>query len=200
VSRFPALSLPFVKLHPTISTATQHFPAPMGKMIWHEWAQIVSIFACIYSAWAATWGVLFRKFFWDFLGGTLATNPAATNPNTTLKCDVNVICGMIPSASAKPFVMLIVDLPVVQLMTTLIALFMLALETVPYLKQTNLHRSFLFKAIMLLMQGLLASLFYQGTNGAIYSAVAALAYITALSKGEVVAEVKEKRGRGGSEV
>ena len=70
--------------------------ADMGKLIWHEYSRLVAITAsvceCIpyhaelffypvnrlYSRgilidtfWAGFWGLIWRKFFWDFVGGTM---------------------------------------------------------------------------------------------------------------------------------
>ena len=67
----------------------------MGKFIWHQWAQYVTIFASVCAClppilsatascvadflrppfyadvvWAGLWGCLFPKFFWDFVRGT----------------------------------------------------------------------------------------------------------------------------------
>ena len=62
----------------------------MGNLIWHDFARYVSLTAtvCEYdpfcmpctpinsvdtadTIWASFWGILYRKFFWDFVGGVL---------------------------------------------------------------------------------------------------------------------------------
>ena len=59
----------------------------MGKLIWHEYARYVSITAsictslwtastttyldCADAVWAGFFGLFYRKFFWDFVGGIL---------------------------------------------------------------------------------------------------------------------------------
>jgi hypothetical protein len=47
------------------------------------------------------------------------------------------------------------------------------------------------------MQTFFTVLFYQGTNGAIYSFVAVIGFTAAQMRGEIVEEAKEQRGRGG---
>lgn len=60
----------------------------MGNLVWHDLSRFISIAAsiCAYfsshippsyltttldAVWASFWGMLFRKFFWDFIGGIL---------------------------------------------------------------------------------------------------------------------------------
>lgn len=61
----------------------------MGKLLWHDLSRLISIAASICehvvlshlppsnltttidAVWASFWGILFRKFFWDFIGGVL---------------------------------------------------------------------------------------------------------------------------------
>ena len=62
----------------------------MGNLIWHEYSRLISITASICelplvsniilhfnlvfavdAIWAAFFGLFYRKFFWDFIGGTL---------------------------------------------------------------------------------------------------------------------------------
>jgi len=85
----------------------------MGNFVWYEYSRYVSLTACVCefagigfkkyvlmtgidTIWASFWGMFYRKFFWDFIGGTLRdpgglqcvhpsipvppTHP--TNPNT----------------------------------------------------------------------------------------------------------------------
>jgi len=166
----------------------------MGKFIWHTWAQFVAIFACVYTAWASIWGILFRKFFWDFVDGKLTGKPAEF---TGLVCDIDLTCGIIPSASAQPFVAVIVNAPIVQIFALIISVCLLALEWLPQAEKLGLYRSFIFKGAVLVIQAFLAVLFYQGTNGAIYSTLAAFGYFMAQFKGEAIEEAKDNRGRAG---
>jgi len=166
----------------------------MGNFIWHMWAQYVSIFACVYTAWAGFWGILFRKFFWDFVDGTLTGKPAEF---TGLRCDIDLACGIIPSAAAQPFIMMIVTMPVAQIMAIIIAIGLFCLEYLPALEKLSIYRSFMFKGFILCIQTFFAVLFYQGTNGAIYSFIAALGYFMASIKGEELKVAKDNRGRGG---
>jgi hypothetical protein len=63
----------------------------MGNLVWHEYARLVSITASVCAwhrgidsdntrinitpsldaVWASFWGLFYRKFFWDFVGGVL---------------------------------------------------------------------------------------------------------------------------------
>jgi len=167
----------------------------MGKFIWHQWAAFVAIFACIYTTWAGFWGIFYRKFFWDFVDGTLVPNPNILNPNTTIICDIDIKCGIQPSKSAAPFVLLIVQIPLIQIAAMVFALFYLALVLVPALSQTSIHRSLVFRAVLLYIQAFLAILFYQGTNGALYATTAAVGYTVGIIKGEEMEAAKDNRGR-----
>ncbi|KAI0339770.1 hypothetical protein BDW22DRAFT_1347277 [Trametopsis cervina] len=153
----------------------------MGNLIWHEWARYVSLTATVYTIWAAFWGILFRKFFWDFVGGTLRA------PG-----------GIQPANNIAFFIDIIVKIPVVQILVMIHAFALLALEfPAPFLKGTGIYRSLPLRIVMLLGQAFLAILFYQGTNGAIYSLTAAIGYMRAVALGETIKEAKENRGRGG---
>jgi len=137
--------------------------------------------ATVYTIWAAFWGILYRKFFWDFVGGTLRA------PG-----------GLQPANNVAFFIDIIVKVPAVQIVILLHAFLLLALEfPAPFLKGTGMYRSLPLRLVMLLGQTFLAILFYQGTNGAIYSLTAAIAYARAIALGETIKEAKENRGRGG---
>jgi len=153
----------------------------MGNLVWHEYARYVSLIASTYTFWAAYWGFFYRKFFWDFVGGVMR------NPG-----------GFQASNSNAIFVTLIVKAPVIQIVSLFISGFMVAIDyPLPLLKNTSLQRSLVLKPVMLLFQAFLALLFYQGTNGALWSMIAAACYIRALMLGETMAEAKENRGKGG---
>ncbi|EPT04492.1 hypothetical protein FOMPIDRAFT_1027764 [Fomitopsis schrenkii] len=153
----------------------------MGNLVWHEWSRYVAVAASLYTIWAAFWGILFRKFFFDFIGGTLRA------PG-----------GLQPSNANAFFVTIVVKAPVVQLISILMGIGMVALEfPAPQLKGTSIQRNFTVKIVLLLMQAFFAILFYQGVNGAAYSIIAALGYTRAIMLGEVMEEAKNNRGRGG---
>lgn len=84
----------------------------------------------------------------------------------------------------------------------------------PFLKGTMFSRSIMVRIMMLLVQSVLAILYYQvscglyfifgyvsdysqGTNGGIWSIIAMVCYIRAQMLGEKMEEAKENRGRGG---
>jgi len=153
----------------------------MGNLVWHEYARYVAVTATCYAIWSAFFGLFFRKFFWDFVGG-IVRDPG----------------GIQPSPGAAVFITLIVKVPVIQMFTIAIALFLLAVEfPLPQLKSLAICRSFAFKIVLLLFQSFLTMLYYQGTNAAIWSAIAAFCYIRAQLRGETMAEAKENRGKPG---
>ncbi|KAI0793175.1 hypothetical protein C8Q75DRAFT_713273 [Abortiporus biennis] len=153
----------------------------MGNLIWHEYARYVSLTATSYTIWAAFFGLFFRKYFFDFVGG-IVRSPG----------------GIQPSPSASFIVAIIVKAPVVQILSMLLGFVLLALEIpAPFLKNTAIQRSFIVKIMLLLVQFVFAILYYQGTNGAIYSLVAVCCYTRAMMLGEIPKEAKDNRGRGG---
>ncbi|KAH9951537.1 hypothetical protein B0H21DRAFT_887943 [Amylocystis lapponica] len=153
----------------------------MGNLIWHEYARYVTLTATVYTIWAAFWGIYFRKFFWDFIGGTLR------NPG-----------GLQPADNVSIFISIIVKAPIVQIVALLHGFALLALDyPAPFLKDTALHRNFVIRILMVLGQASLTALFYQGTNGAIWSLVAAFCWTRAVMLGETMPEAKANRGRGG---
>ncbi|KAH8119257.1 hypothetical protein DFH11DRAFT_433122 [Phellopilus nigrolimitatus] len=153
----------------------------MGNLIWHEWARLISITAAIYAVWAGYFGIFFRKFFFDFVGGTLR------DPG-----------GLQPPKSAAFFIAIIIKAPVLQILSMVLGSVLLALEwPLPVMKKLSIYRSIVLRPILLLMLSLITILFYQGTNVALYSFVAAMAYGRALALGEEMAEAKENRGKGG---
>jgi len=153
----------------------------MGNLIWHEYSRLVAITASVYTFWAGFWGLVWRKFFWDFIGGTLR------DPG-----------GLQAPPSSAIFVMLIIKAPIIQIISVVLAGFIIALEfPAPFLKGTRFHRSIAIRIPLLLIQTFFAVLFYQGTNGAIWSLIAAGGYTRAVMLGEEMKEAKGNRGREG---
>ena len=119
--------------------------------------------------------------------------------------------------------MVIIKAPIVQIISVVLAGFIIALEfPAPFLKGTRLHRNIVLRIPLLLLQVFFAALFYQvspccfvpacgmsrslmraspcdyqGTNGAIWSLIAAGGYARAVMLGEEMKEAKENRGREG---
>jgi len=157
----------------------------MGDLIWHDWARFVSLFASIYGIWAGFWGLFYRKFFWDFVGG--------------VRMDTATQKGIIPGPNSAPFIAVIVTIPLIQILVMVTGTFMVMLEyPAPFMKRLPIHRSLVFRVVMLVVQAFLAILFYQGTNAAVYSTVAAIGYIRAMTKGETLEEAKDNRGKAGA--
>ncbi|KAG9098436.1 hypothetical protein FS749_003843 [Ceratobasidium sp. UAMH 11750] len=159
----------------------------MGVFLWHQWARLVALTAGIYGMWAGFWGILFRKFFWDFIGGQLVAPPkGAANPFSG---------GMITAKSAAPFIAIIVTVPLLQILTIIMSLTLTLLEwPLPFMKKLPIYRSFTFRIVWLLLLAFISVLFYQGTNVAIYSLTAAIGYTRAQMRGELMEEAKENRG------
>jgi len=173
----------------------------MGVFIWHDWARFVSISASVYLVWAAIWGIFWRKFFWDFIS---PAGVAIIDRNTTIPSGSFLTCtlncgGIIPGPQDAFFVEVIVTLPLVQIFGMILGIFMVTLEyPAPFLKDTSVHRSIVFRIVLLVFQAFIAVLFYQGTNASLYSLVAAIAYGRAAMKGEKMAEEKAQRGTVGA--
>jgi len=152
----------------------------MGKFIWHEHARYVSITASAYTVWAAYFAILYRKFFWDFVSG-IRRNPG----------------GIQPAKQDAFFISIIVKAPVIPIVSFLLALVILALEyPAPFMKGTSAYRSMVIRIVLLVFQVFFAILFYQGTNGAIWSLVAIFGYTRAMMLGEVMEEAKDNKARG----
>ncbi|OJA11016.1 hypothetical protein AZE42_06443 [Rhizopogon vesiculosus] len=151
----------------------------MGKLIWHDLSRYISLTASIYAVWASFWGILFRKFFWDFIGGVLRA------PG-----------GLQPSPKVAIFITIIVKFPLIQIITMVLGFIIIALEyPLPVLKGTALHRSIALRVVLLIQLSSVAVLFYQGTNAALWSLIAATFYIRALTLGERMEEPKKDKGQ-----
>jgi len=154
----------------------------MGNLIWHEYARLVSVAASVYATWAGFFGIFYRKYFWDFVGGTLR------DPG-----------GMQAPPSAAPMVAIIVKAPVVPIFAMIFGLTILMFEyPLPLVRSTGMHRSLVLRVVLLVVQFVLNILYYQGTNAAIWSLIAIFCYTRAIMRGEVMKEAKENRGSGGS--
>jgi len=153
----------------------------MGNLVWHEYARLISITASAYAVWCSFFALFYRKFFWDFIGGTLR------DPG-----------GLQPAPSAAIFITLIVKAPIIPIINAVVALFILSVENpLPLFKSLAIRRSLIFKVVLLVFQAFLSILFYQGTNAALWSLIAIMCYIRAMALGETIEEAKANRGQGG---
>jgi len=153
----------------------------MGKLIWHELSRYISLTASVYAVWASFWGLFFRKFFWDFIGGILRS-PGGLQPSPKFALFINVI----------------VKYPIVQIGTMALGFTIIALEyPIPILKGTAIFRSIALRVVLLIMQAAGTVLFYQGTNAALWSLIAAMFYIRALTLRERMEEAIKHKGRAG---
>jgi len=153
----------------------------MGAFVWHDWAHFVTITSSVYTIWAGFWGLVYRKFFWDFINGTLR------NPG-----------GLQPANSDKIFIDIMVTAPIIQILAMITAFIVLSLELpLPLLKNTSLYRSWVIRIVLLAVQAFLTILFYQGTNAALYSFIGIIGYTMAQVRGEEMPAAKDNKGRGG---
>nr|VWP00782.1 Phosphogluconate dehydratase (EC [Ganoderma boninense] len=153
----------------------------MGNLVWHEYARYVALTAAVYALWSAYFGIFYRKYIFDFVNGILRA------PG-----------GVQPAASDSIFIAVIVKAPIVQILNMVLSLVYITLDyPAAFLKNTALHRSFPIRIVLLFLMTFLSILYYQGTNAAIYSFIAALCYARAQLKGEVMPEAKDNKGRRG---
>ncbi|KAL4078396.1 hypothetical protein V8B97DRAFT_1937169 [Scleroderma yunnanense] len=170
----------------------------MGVLVWNELSRYVSLTASAYAVWASFWGMFFRKFFWDFVGGILRNPGGIQCVHISPISWAFVLMSRRPSPRARVFITVIVKVPFIQIMTTIVGFFILALEwPLRPVKGTRFHRSIPLRIFLLAFQAILALLFYQGTNASLWSLIAAVFYIRALTLGESIGPWKEQRGTVG---
>jgi len=130
--------------------------------------------------------------------GPLSLAYFTANSFGTLSAEFCVTLEAFTPPSAAIFVSVIVKVPIVQMLAMALALFILAVELpLPIMKSFSFYRSFVVRVVLLLFQVFLTILFYQGTNAAIWSLIAAFGYSRAISNGEQMKEAKQNRGKGG---
>ena len=87
----------------------------MGKLIWHDLARLVALTSATYLVWANGWGIFYRKFMLDAIGGRLG--PAGIM--CVRLCSVYGIWqgqrSHSPPPSSALFMAIIVKAPVVQI-------------------------------------------------------------------------------------
>ncbi|TFY80467.1 hypothetical protein EWM64_g3545 [Hericium alpestre] len=117
----------------------------MGNLVWHEYARYVTLTASVYTVWAGFFGLIYRKFFWDFVNGTIRS------PG-----------GLQPAPQDAIFISVIVKAPIVPIISMILGVAIIALEyPAPFFKGTSIHRSFILRIVGLILQAFFAVLFYQ---------------------------------------
>lgn len=120
-------------------------------------------------------------------------------------------------ASSAIFISIIVKAPIVQILSMTLAIMMIALDyPAPFVKGTMIHRSLVIRIPLLLLQAFFAILYYQvrpnlalsvvnyidehtqGTNGAIWSLIAAGCYARAIALGEKMKDPEAASGGRGA--
>jgi hypothetical protein len=156
----------------------------MGNLVWHDLGHFIAATASVYAVWSSFFGLYYRKFFWDFVGGTLR------DPG-----------GIQPAPGVAVFITLIVKAPIIQVISMILGMIILAIEVLPQqlpqIKETAIYRSFVIRIVLLFFQAFLTILIYQGTNASLWSLIAIICYTRAQLLGEMMEEAKENRGRGG---
>ncbi|KAG0658919.1 hypothetical protein C6P46_005539 [Rhodotorula mucilaginosa] len=147
----------------------------MGALVWHDWARLLALASGAYVAWAALWGFMDRKYFWDFVGGSLGPH------------------GIVPPPAANVFVQLIVDVPVFQIVNLVNGLLTIALEwpPIPKIKDLKLYRSYWLRIAFYVWAALVASFVYQTVMGTIFYLITTLAYVNSLRLGEQIVPTRK---------
>lgn len=121
------------------------------------------------TVWAGYFGLIYRKFFWDFVSGTLR-NPGGLqcvfrSPYLSVRLILFLSFLLRFSRPANQdafFIAITVKAPVLPIFSIILGLFILALEyPAPFLKGTSVHRNLITRVILLLFQVFFAILFYQ---------------------------------------
>ncbi|RSH93164.1 hypothetical protein EHS25_007517 [Saitozyma podzolica] len=143
----------------------------MGQLVYHEWARLLALSSAAYMLWASFWAFLFRKFFWDMIGGTLG--PA----------------GIIPGSNTAPLVFITTTIPLLQIFSLLLSIVALALEwPLPMLRRTAIHRSLTLRVVLYFLTAFVGIMVYQTVDCAIYFAITSGVYVRAMMRGETMAE------------
>jgi hypothetical protein len=158
----------------------------MGKFIWHEHARYVSITASVCkltirlsigfvvnlvntdTVWAGYFGLVYRKFFWDFVSGILR-NPGGLqcvfrNSPFHLVSESPFFLIWVPRPAKQDafFIDIIVKAPVIPIFSIILGLVIIALEyPAPFMKGNAAHRSLIARVVLLFFQTFFAILFYQ---------------------------------------
>ncbi|BGO93498.1 hypothetical protein NBRC10512_004721 [Rhodotorula toruloides] len=171
----------------------------MGALIWHDWARLLALTSGAYVAWAALWGLVYRKYFWDFVGGRLGPH------------------GIVPPPQAALFEKIIVELPVLQIVNIVNGLVTFSLEwPLPVVKKLKVYGSIKLRLGLYLWSAFVAAVVYQTAFASLFYLTTLLAYARALRQiplnfpvfradsitlihrlGESIVEVKTVEGRRG---
>ncbi|ORY34655.1 hypothetical protein BCR39DRAFT_585621 [Naematelia encephala] len=138
----------------------------MGKFIWSDWGRLLALSA----AGSSIWAFIFRKFFWDMIGGTLGTE------------------GIIPGNNTKALVLITVKVPLLQIFTLLLGLLAATLDApLPWLYGTAIHRSMMLRVILYFLTGFVGIMVYQTVECAVYFVIVSAVYLKAMLAGETIA-------------
>ena len=176
----------------------------LGRLLGHDLAQV------------------FLGFRWGDIARPRRAAVSSSAHTLALKRLLTALAVRAPPRAAF-FVTVIIKAPVIQIVSIVLAGFIIAFEfPAPFFKGSRFHRSIAIRIPLLLLQAFFAVLFYQvsqcylvpgygrplflcelrlcgcqGTNGAIWSLIAAGGYARAVMLGEEMKEAKENRGREG---
>lgn len=119
------------------------------------------------TVWAGYFGLLYRKFFWDFVHG-ISRNPGGLQCVLIFLLSLSFLNLFLSSFLPRPanqdafFIDIMVKTPVIQTISILIGLTILALEyPAPFMKGTAMHRNLITRVVLLVFQIFFAIMFYQ---------------------------------------
>ncbi|KAM0790256.1 hypothetical protein ACM66B_005562 [Microbotryomycetes sp. NB124-2] len=139
----------------------------MGKLVWHELGRYMAITCGLYVIWAGAWGIMYRKFFFDFVGGHLGPH------------------GLVPSQRLQFFVKTIVDLPVWQIVNIVNGILTLILESpLHLLKATFVHQIHFLRVALYLWAAACAAIVYQTVDASVFYLITCLVYCRSWAHGE----------------
>ncbi|MBW0497511.1 hypothetical protein O181_037226 [Austropuccinia psidii MF-1] len=141
----------------------------MGKFIWSQWGRLMALTSGYWTLWGGLWGIFYRKFIWDFIGGKLGP------------------VGIVPGPGSALFIDFIVKIPVIQLVCIAFGILTILIEW-PLFPSSFLYRSLIFKATLYIHAALASALIYQSLDAALFYLISALAYVIGSFKKEKVGE------------
>ena len=116
------------------------------------------------TVWAGYFGLLYRKFFWDFVSG-ISRNPGGLQCVLIFRpIFVFIQSFPLPRPANQDafFIDIMVKVPVIQMISIILGITIVAFEyPAPFLKGTAAHRNLITRVVLLVFQIFFAIMFYQ---------------------------------------
>ena len=113
------------------------------------------------TVWSGFWGLVYRKFFWDFVNGIIR-NPGGVQCVLYYTISLPYWAIIRPANQDKIFIQVIVQVPIIQILAMIIGFIILAIELpLPPVKNLSIYRSFVVRIVLLAVQAFLTILYYQ---------------------------------------